>query len=76
MGFLLANFVQNVVEHGHGLVVLRLGVQHGQGNLLPNAAIVGIHLMDISGEHESGHPGASVVLGVCEHVPDVIFSEC
>jgi len=48
-------------------------VQHGQGNSLPNAAIVGIHLMDISGEHESGHPGVSILLGVCEHVPDVIF---
>jgi len=27
VGFLLTDFVQNVVEHGHGLVVFRLGMQ-------------------------------------------------
>ena len=73
VGFLLTDFVQNIVEHGHGLVVFRLGMQHAQGNSLPNTAVVGIHVMDIFGEHESGPPGASVVLGVCEHVPDVNF---
>lgn len=40
---------------------------------MPNTAIVGICVMDIFGEHESGSPGASVVLGVREHVPDVHF---
>ncbi len=73
MGFLLTDFVQNIVEHGHGSVVFCLGMQHPQGNLLPNAAIVGIHVMDIFGEHESDPPGVSVVLGVREYVPDVKF---
>jgi hypothetical protein len=76
VGFLLTDFVQNVVEHGHGSVVLRLGMQDAQGNSLPNTVVVGIHVMDTFDEHESGPPGASVVLGVREHVPDVIFPEC
>ena len=73
MGFLLTDFVQNVVEHGYGSFVFRLGMQHAQGNSLPNTTVVGISLMDIFGEHESGPPGASVVLGVREHVSDVYF---
>ena len=73
MGFLLTDFVQNVVENGHGSVVFRLGMQRAQGDSLPNTAVVGIHVMDIFGKHESGPPGASVVLGVREHVPDVHF---
>jgi len=73
VGFLLTDFVENVVEHGHGSVVFHLGMQRAQGNSLPNTTVVCIHIMDIFGEHESGPPGASVVLGVREHVPNVKF---
>jgi hypothetical protein len=71
MGFLLTDFVQNIIEDGNGSVVFRLGMQYAQGNPLPNAAVVGVHVMDVFGEHESGPPGASVVFGVGEHVTDV-----
>lgn len=46
MGFLLTDFVQNVIEHSHSLVVFRFGMQRTQGNSLPNTAIVGIYIMD------------------------------
>jgi hypothetical protein len=48
-------------------------MQPAKRNSPSNAEIVGVHIMDVFSEHESSPPGASVVLGMREHMPDVHY---
>lgn len=73
MGFLPADFIHDFIKNGYCAGVFGFRSQWPKWNPLPDAAVVGIGLLNVLGEHRSGPPDVPVVFCVRQDVSDVQF---
>lgn len=73
MRFVLADFVEDFIENGHGLIVLCFGVQDAKRDAAANPTILLAGLMDEFNRHNLFPPVVPDILSVGEYMPDIDF---